>query len=248
VTNETFKDKAIHRGLRQPEDVTVVRNGPRLLRDFPQVEADPAIRALGGFVIGYLGIMNPQDHLEVFMEMARIVYIEHRRSDVSFVMVGSGDSFAELQRLRDRKGLTDAVHMTGSVAWRRVLAVLSATDICVQPDPPTAFNTHLTMNKLMEYMALGKAVVAFDMPETRVSGGDCVVYVDGDSPKSLADAVLSLIGDAERVRTLGLKARRRVEDVLAWEHQAGNLLKAYDRLFPGILARGSSQISSEVGG
>lgn len=248
VTNDTFKHHAVHRGRKHPEDVTIVRNGPRLSRDFPHVEPDPAIRGLNSFVIGYLGIMNPQDHLDVFLEMARIVRIQHRRSDVSFLMVGSGDSFAELQRLRDRKGLADAVHMTGSVPWPQVLAALSATDICIQPDPPTAFNRHLTMNKLMEYMALGKAVVAFDMPETRVSGADCVVYADGESPESLADAVLSLLGDLERMRALGLKARRRVEDVLAWEHQAGNLLKAYERLFPGILEGDSSQASSEVGG
>jgi hypothetical protein len=44
--------------------------------------------------------------------------------------------------------------------------VLSAVDLCVQPDPSSPLNDRSTMNKLMEYMALGKATVAFDLAET----------------------------------------------------------------------------------
>ena len=61
----------------------------------------------------------------------------------------------------------------------RCSRTLGGVDICVQPDPPTAFNRHLTMNKLMEYMALGKACIAYDMPETRFSGADAIHYVSG---------------------------------------------------------------------
>jgi glycosyltransferase involved in cell wall biosynthesis len=218
--------------------VTVVRNGPRLSADFPTVEPDPETRALGDVVVGHLGIMNPQDHLENFLEMARIVRHEHGRADVGFVMVGSGDSFLDLQRLRDELDPGEAVRMTGTIPWPRVLATLSAADICVQPDPPTAFNRNLTMNKLMEYMALGKAVVAFDLPETRVSGGDFVEYVAGDATRGLADAVLRLADDPERRHEMGRMARLRIEKELAWEHQERYLLSVYRRVLPGESLRG----------
>lgn len=233
-TNETYRRVAIERGGKKPEDVTVVRNGPRL-SDFPPTTPDPVVRALGRVVVGYLGNMNPQDGVDHFLEMARILRKDRGRTDIGFVMVGTGDSYAALCRLRDEYGLTEAVRMTGRVPWPEVLAALSATDICVQPDPPGGLNDHSTMNKLMEYMALGKAVVSFDLTESRVSGGDAAVYAPGDSAAALADAVQALADDPERRARLGAAGRARVEQTLAWHHQQRALIGVYDRLFPGEL-------------
>ena len=236
ATNETFKRVAVQRGGMAPEDVTVVRNGPRLTVDYPEVPPNPEVRRLGRTIVGYLGIMNPQDHLDNFLNMAHVIRSVRGRTDVGFVMVGSGDSFDGLQALRDELGLRDAVLMTGSIPWEQVLATIGATHICVQPDPPTDFNRHLTMNKLMEYMAMRKPTVAYDMPETRVSGGDAVHYVRPDaSVEDLADAVLTLVDDANRRTALATEARHRIETVLAWEHQSPHLLSVYERLFPGRL-------------
>lgn len=232
VTTESFRRLATSRGGRKKEDVTIVRNGPRLALDFPEVKPDPDTRAKAPVMVGYLGHMNPQDHLEKFIEMANIIRNEKGRKDIGFVMIGSGDSWPELQRQRDELGLTDAVKMPGRVPWKEVLSHLAATDICVQPDPPTAFNSLLAHNKLMEYMAMGKAAVAFDMEETRVSGADCVTYVPGEDARGLAEAVIALADDPVRREALGKAGRRRIEEVLCWEKQAHTLIDAYLRLFP----------------
>lgn len=233
TTTESFRRIAMARGGRRDDQVTVVRNGPRLSVDFPPVDPDPDIRALGRIVVGYLGIMNDQDHIDLFIEMARIIRKDHGRADIAFVLIGTGDAFESLKALRDSLGLTDAIRMLGRIPWSQVLAVLEACDICVQPDAPNCFNDNMAMNKLMEYMAMGKAAVAFDMPETRISGGDTVVYVPGDAPAGLADAVIALSDDDDRRRMLGEKARRRIEEHLCWERQRENLLSVYDGLFPG---------------
>lgn len=230
VTNETFKTIAVKRGGLSVSDITVVRNGPWLSKDFPEVEPDVETRAMGDIVVGYLGIMNPQDHLDNFLRMASIIRSDYNRSDIGFVMIGSGDSFDSLVEMRDELGLRDAVRMTGSIPWMDVLRNLSATDICIQPDPPTEFNRHLTMNKLMEYMAMGKAVVAFDMPETRFSGGDTVEYLEGGSPEVLAKAVVDLADDSSRRIEMGQKGRQRIETVLAWEYQEQYLMNVYASL------------------
>lgn len=225
--NETCRLLAIERGGMDPAAVTVVRNGPRLTEDFPEVDAEPGIRALGDIVVGYLGIMNGQDDADLFIRMAHHVRVEHGRADIAFVMVGSGGAFERLQRLRAELGLQDAIEMTGRIPWERLLRVLAATDICVQPDLPDAFNAKSTMNKLMEYMAFGKPIVAFDMTETRASGGDAVVYVERPEAADLAEAVIALADDPERRAALGAAGRHRVEQELAWEHQSQNLLDAY---------------------
>lgn len=127
--------------------------------------------------------------------------------------------------------------MPGTLPWQEVLATLAAVDICVQPDPPTAFNRHLTMNKLMEYMALSKPAIAYDMPETRFSGGDSVHYIQGTSANDLAQAIVGLADDPARRAELGRRARARIENTLAWEHQASSLLQVYAKLFPHVRAQ-----------
>jgi glycosyltransferase involved in cell wall biosynthesis len=237
ATNESFKDVAIRRGRRKPEDVTVVRNGPDL-REFPPTPPDPTIRRLGRIVVGYLGNMNPQDGIGGFIDMARILVKERGRSDVGFVMVGAGDSFEDLKRKRDEAGLTDAIAMTGRMRWGPELrAALSATDICVQPDPPGELNDRSTMVKTMEYMALGRPVVAFDLKETRVTGGDAITFAAAATPEALADAVEALADDPVRRQHLGTLGRERVESDLGWHVQAKKLLSVYERLFPGALSR-----------
>jgi glycosyltransferase involved in cell wall biosynthesis len=153
-------------------------------------------------------------------------------------MVGAGDSFEDLKRQRDQAGLTDAIRMTGRMRWGPELrAVLSATDICVQPDPPSALNERSTMVKTMEYMALSKPVVAFDLKETRVTGGGAIVFADERTPKGLADAVERLADDPVRRKRLGELGRQRVEGELGWHVQAERLRSVYARLFPGALPR-----------
>ena len=230
-TNESYRAVAMCRGDKRADEVTVVRNGPAS-GDFPDGEPDPMIRALGRIVVGYLGNMNPQDGVDRFIEMARLLRQVHHRMDIGFVMIGKGDSFEDLVRLRDEFGLTDVIAMTGRIPWSDVIASLRATDICVQPDPPGLLNDHSTMNKLMEYMSLGRAVVSYDLAETRVSGGDAVVYVQGSSAEDLASAVMALADNPDRMRELQRAGQERVRDVLSWEHQSPRLVEVYEKLFP----------------
>jgi glycosyltransferase involved in cell wall biosynthesis len=230
-TNESYRAVAIYRGKKRADEVTVVRNGPAL-SDFPDGEPDSKIRALGRIVVGYLGNMNPQDGVDRFLEMARLLRQVHHRMDIGFVMIGQGDSFENLVRLREEFGLNDVITMTGRIPWPDVIASLRATDICVQPDPPGLLNDHSTMNKLMEYMSLGRAVVTYDLPETRVSGGDAVLYVQGNSAEDLAKAVMALADDPGRMRDLQRAGQKRVWDILSWDHQSPQLIKVYDKLFP----------------
>jgi glycosyltransferase involved in cell wall biosynthesis len=132
--------------------------------------------------------------------------------------------------------------MTGRIPWPDVIASLRATDICVQPDPPGLLNDHSTMNKLMEYMLLGRAVVTYDLPETRVSGGDAVLYVHGNSAEDLAIAVMALADDPGRMRDLQRAGQKRVRDILSWDHQSPQLIKVYDKLFPAQAPLGNRRL------
>lgn len=231
-TNESFRTIALTRGGKAPNDVTIVRNGPWLARHFSNISIDESVRDLGDIVIGYVGYMNPQDHLDNLLEAARIIRFELHREDIGFVLIGSGDSHRSLLELRDQLGLTDAVRMPGTLPWADVVGALAATDICVQPDLPTLFNVHLTMNKLMEYMAVGKAAIAYDMTETRFTGADTVVYVEENTSAALAATIVELSDDAIRRSALGKRARTRIETLLSWEIQSEQLVSVYKSMLP----------------
>lgn len=226
-TNDTYRDTAMTRGGKEPDDVFVVRNGPDLnrLRSVP-VKRDPDRN--GDVWIGYLGNMNRQDGVDYLLDAAYEIIKHRQRSDISFVVIGGGPDQQRLAGRCEEMGLGGRATFTGRVSDEEVVARLCACDICVQPDPLNALNDKSTMNKAMEYMALGKPVVAFDLKETRVSCGDAALYATPNDVSNLADTILRLAGDPALRRELGRAGRTRVKQVLSWSHSIPNLLAAYE--------------------
>jgi glycosyltransferase involved in cell wall biosynthesis len=174
--------------------------------------------------------MAPQDGVDLAVRAANHIVHECGRSDISFTMIGSGDSFAQLVALRDELGLEDYVEFTGRVSDETVARVLSTADIGLCPDPKNPLNDVSTMNKTMEYMAFALPVVAFDLRETRVSAGAAAVYASPNEVADLARLMLELIDDEPRRGSMGAVGRARVVDSLAWAHQRVDYVGVYDKL------------------
>jgi len=238
VANGGLRRIAVERCGKAEGLVSVVGNGPDLTR-FGAVTPSEEVRGLGDKVVGYLGNMNPQDGLDHFVEMMRIIRQDRGRADVGFLLVGTGSSFEETQASIERQGLSENTWMTGRLEADAFLPLLSGVDLCVQPDPPTDLNHLLTMTKTMEYMALGKPVVAYPLWETRrVFEGVCRL-ARNETPDGLADAVLDLLDDPQAMSELGLRGRSLVESRLCWAHRESTLLKVYRDLLPGTIMQPS---------
>jgi glycosyltransferase involved in cell wall biosynthesis len=147
--------------------------------------------------------------------------------------VGGGPSLEELKKLAEAKGVADFVTFTGRVADSALLEVLNTADICVNPDEVNPMNDKSTMNKIMEYMALGKPIVQFDVTEGRFSAGDASLYAKPNDARDLAEKMAELLADPEKREAMGKFGRARVENELAWPYEAPKLLAAYDALFAG---------------
>jgi glycosyltransferase involved in cell wall biosynthesis len=228
-TNESYAGVAVRRGGKPPEHVTVVRTGPDPERLKP-VPADPALRRGREHLVAYLGVMGPQDGVDLALAAADHVVHGLGRADIAFTLMGSGDCFGELVAQRDRLGLQDYVELTGRVPDETVAAVLSTADVGLSPDPKNPLNDVSTMNKTMEYMAFGLPVVAFDLKETRVSAGEAGVYAEPNEVDSFAKAIVELVDDPARRDEMGRLGRRRVEQELAWTHQEGGYVAVFDEL------------------
>lgn len=230
VTNGSYKDLAMQRGGRSADDIFIVRNGPNL-KTFKAAVPNPAIRKGKRYLVGYVGCMNYQDGLDILVEAADYIR-KQGRTDVGFVCVGGGPELAGLRRMVKDRDLADTVTFTGRIPGAEMIETLSTADVCVNPDRPCEMNDISTMIKIMEYMALGKPIVQFDVKEGRFSAQEASVYAGTVDPsRSFAEKILWLLDRPEERKRMGEFGRRRVENELAWEHSVPNLLAAYDRAF-----------------
>jgi glycosyltransferase involved in cell wall biosynthesis len=181
--------------------------------------------------------MGRQEGIDLLLHAARIVVHGYGREDVHFALVGGGTSLEELRALAHELGIAQHVTFTGRVPDAELLAVLNTADVCVNPDRACALNELSTMNKVLEYMALGKPVVQFDLKEGRASAGEAALYARPDDPVDLAAKLVELIDDAPRRAGMGRLGRARVERELEWRLQAPRLLAAYAGLQPGAAVR-----------
>ncbi len=229
ATNDSYRNVAVGRGGKSPTDVTVVRTGPdpqRLRRG----RACPELRRGRRYLAAYIGVMGPQDGVDIVLRAAAIVVHELRREDIAFTLIGSGDCFDDLVALRDQLSLAGHVEFTGRASDELVARIMSTANLGLSPDPKNPLNDVSTMNKTMEYMAFELPVVAFDLRETRVSAGDAAVYAKPNDVRDYAAAIVELMDDQPRRSHLGRLGRARVEQELAWSHQERAYLDVYRRL------------------
>jgi glycosyltransferase involved in cell wall biosynthesis len=228
-TNGSYAGVAVERGGKRTVDVTVVRTGPDPLR-LHRRDPVPELRRGRRQLVAYIGVMGPQDGVDLAIRAAHHVVHVLGRNDVSFTFMGSGDCYPELLALRDELGLQDHLELPGRVPDETVVDVLSTADLGLSPDPKNPLNDVSTMNKTLEYMAFGLPVVAFDLKETRVSAENAALYVkDGDIP-GYARTIVRLLDDPPMRRAMGEIARARVESALGWPHQRDAYVQVYDRL------------------
>jgi glycosyltransferase involved in cell wall biosynthesis len=182
--------------------------------------------------------MSIQEGLDILIDVA--LHIKNLgRDDIHFTCVGGGPGLAGLRKMVTDKGLDEMVNFTGRVSDERLLEILSTADVCVNPDKPCEMNDISTMIKIMEYMALAKPIVQFDLKEGRYSAGEASVYSDNTNQvPDFAAKILWLLANPEERKRMGEIGRKRVEEQLAWEFSVSNLLAAYDRTYqkrtPGV--------------
>jgi glycosyltransferase involved in cell wall biosynthesis len=229
ATNESYRAIDIERNGAAPERVFIVRNGPDARR-VRLTEPDERLRALNKTILAYVGAMNPQDGLDHLLKAIHHLVRDLKRTDFHCVLIGSGDSLEALRAQATALGIDDFVEFTGFIPDEDMVRYLSTADICLDPNPSSPLNDVSTWIKVMEYMALAKPVVSFDLKETRVSAGPAALYAPPNDEHAFATIIASLMNDPARRIEMGRLGVARVQTELGWHVTSQNLLRAYDRL------------------
>jgi glycosyltransferase involved in cell wall biosynthesis len=225
--NESMRRLAISRGGLDPQDVQVVRNGPDT-RLFAEVSPEPSRHNGHAHRVCYMGIIGEQEGLDGYIRVIDDIVHRRGRTDTEFLIVGDGTGLPALKERARRAGLSRNVRFTGYLTGEELASTVGSADVCVVPEPATPLTESSTLVKTMEYMALAKPVVQYDLEEARVTSGDTAVYARQNDEQDLADKIVWLLDNPETRAELGERAARRVRDKLAWEHQVPNLLASYE--------------------
>lgn len=226
ATNQSYREVMMRRGHLPTERIFIVRNGPSP-RIFSPRKPKPELKEGYDYLVTFVGIMGHQDGVDYLLRAAHYVIHELRRQDILFVIMGTGDAWDELQKLHQELDLGTRVRFTGRVPDDPMLDYLSTADVCASPDPFNPLNDISTMNKMMEFMAMGKAVVSFELKEARFSAQDAAVYIDNNDWRAFGQAIVDLLADPARRQQMGEVGRRRIRDDLSWEVSSRHLLAAY---------------------
>ncbi len=231
-TNQSYREIALTRGRKAPEDVFVVRSGPDLNR-LHVMDPDPAWRRGRAHMVGYVGVMGDQEGIDLLLEALREI-VHDRGRDVQLVLVGGGPALEGLKVMAADLGLADHVTFTGRAPDDVLFSVLSSADVCVNPDRVNPMNDKSTMNKILEYMAFSKPIVQFDVTEGRYSAQDASLYAEPNDTADMAAKILELLDDPDRRADMGRVGRARVEAELSWDYQVDPLIAAYVRATPRV--------------
>jgi glycosyltransferase involved in cell wall biosynthesis len=227
ATNESYREFALTRGRMKPGRVFVVRSSPDLEKT-RRVPPQPALKDGKTYLVAYLGVMGPQDGLDLLLESIEFIVKQKGRRDTLFILIGSGTELPRLKAMAAQKDLSDWVKFTGRIPDAELAAYLSTADVGVAPDPSTPMNDKSTMNKILEYMTFGCPVVLFDLVEGRRSAADAALYARPNDPIDFAGQIIKLLDSEILRRRLGEIGRKRLEQDLSWENERKALLAAYE--------------------
>jgi glycosyltransferase involved in cell wall biosynthesis len=150
--------------------------------------------------------------------------------NIKFVVIGTGPHWQKMVELSKNMNLEKWVSFTGYIPYADFYELLASSDICVNPEPSNPFTDKSTMLKIMDYMTFGKPAVQFRTREGQVTAGNSAVYIENNDEKSFAEAIINLIHDPSKRKTMGACGQRRIKELLNWDRQKENLFRAYTRL------------------
>ena len=224
ATNESYKQIAIERGKMDPHKIQVIRSGPKLDRLKPGA-GDITYKKGKNYLVGYIGVIGEQEGLDLLL--ISIKHILTLRSDIQFAIIGGGTDLEKIKELATKMDLDDSVDFYGRVNDEMMLNILNTADVCVNPDKP--MNDLSTMNKIMEYMALKKPIVQYNLKEGRFSAQHASVYANNTDPIDFADKIIELIDDPTRREEMGNYGYNRVLNELSWDIESKKLINFYKK-------------------
>lgn len=230
-TNNSHKNIAINRGGILEKNIFVVRNGPNF-EQIKAIEKKQILKKYNNLTLGYIGVIGETDGVDNLLKSIKILQTEFQRDDIKIIIIGNGTELKKMKKYSKELGLDTIVEFTGRLPYQDAMNRLIYTDICICPDPKTSYSNLCTLCKTMDYMALAKPIVSFDLLENKYTANNSAIYAQNNNEFDFARKINLLLDNESLRKKLGLLGIKRLEDnKLYWNDSVINLLEAYKRCF-----------------
>ncbi|NOZ64369.1 MAG: glycosyltransferase family 4 protein [Caldiserica bacterium] len=227
--NKYYKKLVERRTFSLSGKFIIIPTAPDLSELYPD-EKDVSLKKGRKYMIGYLGVINPQDGVQQLIEAIEFLVKQRKFTNFILYLIGDGDAREDLEKMVEARGLKSFVHFTGWVSsYRTLRKYLSTCDICVDSMPANSYSNLSTLNKILEYMAVGKPVVCFDLKMSRELLASAGLFASSNNPVDLADKIEWLLKNARRRKGMEEEGRKRVEKEFNWER----IKEVYQGVFTG---------------
>jgi glycosyltransferase involved in cell wall biosynthesis len=178
---------------------------------------------LGRKIVIYIGLLDEYRGTSVMLRAA--AHLRDRGKDIHFVIIGFPNVARYSAMARDL-GIADRVAFTGRIPYEHVPLWLSLGDVAVEPK----MSATEAAGKVLDYMAMGLPIVAFDIPVMNEYLGDLGVYAPLGDAEAMADQLAPLLDDPARSRSIGSKLRERAMHNFSWERAGREIEAVYQQV------------------
>jgi glycosyltransferase involved in cell wall biosynthesis len=221
VVNESLRRMARQRGDVDDARIVVVGNGPVASR-VARHAARPELRQGRRRLCCWVGLIGPQDRVDLALRAVDHLVHVRKRTDCAFVFVGAGEALPAVSQLALELGLGDWVSFPGWAQERLVFDYLSTADLGLEPNT----EDYVSPVKVMEYLAAGLPVVAFAAEENVRLAGEAARYAPKGDIATMARLIDELLDDEISRDQMGQIGQDRVREFIGWDHQAGPYVSA----------------------
>ena len=229
-TNQSYKKYVIETHGIKPEKIFIVRNDPEEIGPQPH-ERTGHERTIPLTKLLYIGSINSQDGVDILVRVVQVLVSQLNQRQVHCTVVGDGDDLRRVKGLCTELCMDPYFEFTGYIYDRKMIQrLMEGADICLETAPYNEVNCRSTFIKIMEYMAAGKPIVAFDLDETRYSAQGSALLIEPGNLRAFAEGIERLVSDPTLRKTLGECGQRRISETLNWNNSSRELLKVYQSL------------------
>jgi len=216
-----------HIAKRFPTGKTVVVNNYALMDEVIGSDLNYADRQQTVAYVGGISTIRGAFEMVQAMDIVR----KHYHSDVRLTLVGSIESLALEEELRNRPGW-DCIDYVGEQPREKALEYVRRARAGLVLYHPAPNHIYSQPNKLFEYMACATPVIASCFPYWRdiVESVKCGVVVDPQDPRQIAEAIVWLFDHPEEAAAMGRRGKAAIVRKYNWESQVPILLNLYEQL------------------
>ena len=201
------------------ERITVLPNGTDPERFDPQIDDLPLRRQMGlegKIVLGFVGILRRWHNIDRLISILEEINLP--RLNAVMLFLGDGPSYNELVDYNRQHGNEEYIRFLGRIPHNEIQTYISMMDIAISPHA-TPYSSPM---KILEYMAMEKAVLAPDMPNIRdlIEPGKTGLLFEPENKKDLKEKLLSLIQTGTLRSQLGQAAREKIVQEFTWANNA----------------------------